>query len=296
VRGGGLFEVGYRQHEVLQGAWRGKAMPARGLHQRGSSRRYATLVMNLQFSILMAQTPHCIAHGGGRRCQHEGFSKYALGDTEHCRVHGGGRRCQHEGCVKGAEGGATSTVRHIARRMARQALPEGGLHEVRCRWRDAELQGGMEEASAASTRTAPRRLLTAAHLTARRMEAASAASRRAAPSPLDPAIRNIARRTAGAGAASTWAAPRQLRQAARNIAGLMGVTGAASTRAAPNQSDKLPEVCTARYVSSARSPTMHKTMHLSSVARPRRPKPRVGACENSPGGGWSVRDHPQQPK
>jgi hypothetical protein len=35
-------------------------------------------VMNLQFSILMAQTngtPHCIAHGGGRRCQHAGCSK-----------------------------------------------------------------------------------------------------------------------------------------------------------------------------------------------------------------------------
>jgi hypothetical protein len=26
---------------------------------------------------------HCAAHGGGKRCQHEGCSKSAIGDTEH---------------------------------------------------------------------------------------------------------------------------------------------------------------------------------------------------------------------
>jgi hypothetical protein len=52
-------------------------------------------------------TPHCSAHGGGRRCQHEGCSKGARGDTEHCKAHGGGRRCQKEGCLKSAEGGGT---------------------------------------------------------------------------------------------------------------------------------------------------------------------------------------------
>jgi hypothetical protein len=48
------------------------------LSQGSCSRRHATLVMNLQSSILMAQTtcmPHCLAHGGGRRCQKEGCSK-----------------------------------------------------------------------------------------------------------------------------------------------------------------------------------------------------------------------------
>jgi hypothetical protein len=99
----------FRRHAALQGAWRRQAVPAQGLHQvrsrryrylygvlRGArrrqavlqvegrlsqgscSRRHATLVMNLQSSILMAQTtcmPHCLAHGGGRRCQKEGCSK-----------------------------------------------------------------------------------------------------------------------------------------------------------------------------------------------------------------------------
>jgi hypothetical protein len=39
----------------LQRAWRGQTLPARGLYQV-CSRRHAPLVMNLQFSILMAQT------------------------------------------------------------------------------------------------------------------------------------------------------------------------------------------------------------------------------------------------
>jgi hypothetical protein len=55
-----------------------------------------------------------------------------------------------------------------------------------------------------------------------------------------------------------------------------------TTRTASSQSLKLPAVCTARYVSSASSPTMRRTMHRNSVARPRRPKPRVGSrssCE-----------------
>jgi hypothetical protein len=128
-------------------------------------------------------TGACIAHGGGRRCQHDGCLKSALGDTEHCVAHGGGRRCQKEGC------------------------------------------------------------------------------------------------------------PRQLRQVAHRTASRMGAAGAASWRAAPRQSLELPAVCTARYVSSASSPTMRRTVHSNSVARPRRPKPRVGS--RTDGGGWRVRGHPQ---
>ena len=53
-------------------------------------------------------TPHCSAHGGGKRCQMEGCNKGAVsGGTPHCTAHGGGRRCETEGCDKAAEGGGT---------------------------------------------------------------------------------------------------------------------------------------------------------------------------------------------
>jgi hypothetical protein len=45
-----------------------------------------------------------IAHGGGRRCQHDGCEKGAVGGgTPFCIAHGGGRRCQHDACTKGAQ-------------------------------------------------------------------------------------------------------------------------------------------------------------------------------------------------
>ena len=58
-------------------------------------------------------TEHCIAHGGGRRCQHENCSTAAQGGTPLCIAHGGGRRCQMEGCAKSAQGGTqiSGTVR-----------------------------------------------------------------------------------------------------------------------------------------------------------------------------------------
>jgi hypothetical protein len=44
-------------HGRLRGAWRGQALPDAGLPRGRCSRgRHAPLVMNLQFSILMAQT------------------------------------------------------------------------------------------------------------------------------------------------------------------------------------------------------------------------------------------------
>jgi hypothetical protein len=52
----GLLQGGcYRRH-AEQGAWRRQEVPARGLLQISCYRRHAPLVMNLQFSILMAQT------------------------------------------------------------------------------------------------------------------------------------------------------------------------------------------------------------------------------------------------
>jgi hypothetical protein len=49
-------------------------------------------------------TPHCKAHGGGKRCQEADCTKGAEGDTGHCSAHGGGKRCQEADCTKGARG------------------------------------------------------------------------------------------------------------------------------------------------------------------------------------------------
>jgi hypothetical protein len=55
-----------------------------------------------------ATRPHCIAHGGGRRCLQEGCSTGAAdGGPQYCIAHGGGRRCQKEGCTKAAASGGT---------------------------------------------------------------------------------------------------------------------------------------------------------------------------------------------
>jgi hypothetical protein len=100
-----------------------------------------------------------------------------------------------------------------------------------------------------------------------------------------------ASRTEGAGAASTWAAPWLLLEVARLTARRMEGASAANKRAAPSQSLELPAVCTAGYVSSASSPTMRRTMHRNSVARPRRLKPRSWRiwCEDSTGDGAAHR-------
>ena len=43
-------------------------------------------------------TEYCVAHGGGKRCQHEGcLTGAADGGTQHGITHGGSKRCQHEG-------------------------------------------------------------------------------------------------------------------------------------------------------------------------------------------------------
>jgi hypothetical protein len=125
----------------------------------------------------------------------------------------------------------------------------------------------MAAASAASTRAASSQP-EATQSTVSRMAGAGGVNTRAASSPLE-AILGTACCTEGAGGASTRAAPRQLLQAARPIAPRMAGAGAASRRAAPRQSLELPAVCTARCVSSASSPTMRRTMHRNSVARPR---------------------------
>jgi hypothetical protein len=40
----------------------------------------------------------CVAHGGGKRCQHAGgCGKSAQSSTSYCIAHGGGKRCQHAG-------------------------------------------------------------------------------------------------------------------------------------------------------------------------------------------------------
>ena len=82
-RGGGSKSAAFESRQALPGARR----------PQGCSKPAAS-----------AGTQYCIAHGGGRRCQHEGCTKGAVkgGGTQHCQARGGGRRCQHEGCSKSA--------------------------------------------------------------------------------------------------------------------------------------------------------------------------------------------------
>jgi hypothetical protein len=61
------------------------------------------------------------ANGVKRRAAPRGL----FGDTGHCKAHGGGKRCQHEGCPKSAVGG--DTLHCIAHG---QAVPARGLHQV----------------------------------------------------------------------------------------------------------------------------------------------------------------------
>jgi hypothetical protein len=43
---------------------------------------------------------HCIAHRGGRRCEHKGCGTGASCAISLCRAHGGGKTCHHGGCEK----------------------------------------------------------------------------------------------------------------------------------------------------------------------------------------------------
>ena len=121
-------------------------------------------------------TPHCAAHGGGRRCQTVDCSKSAQGDTGHCKGHGGGRRCQTVDCLKSARGDTGHCIGHGGGRRcqhegcSKAAVQDGTDH--------CKTHGG--GAGGASTWAAPRLLRQAAHSIARRMEAAGGASRRAA--------------------------------------------------------------------------------------------------------------------
>jgi len=122
-------------HGILQGAWQGQTVPGGGLFE-GSPRRRS----------------HCVAHGGGRRCQEEGCTKIAQGArlTAWCMaVPDGASR-------KAAPRQLRTAARLTARRMAVAAR----------RW------------------AAPSQLKVAARVTAQRMAVADAASRRAVPSQL----------------------------------------------------------------------------------------------------------------
>ena len=59
-----------------------------------------------------ARGAHCKAHGGGRRCLHRNCTKSAQGGTDRCIAHGGGRRCQEEDCAKSAQGGTDFCKAH----------------------------------------------------------------------------------------------------------------------------------------------------------------------------------------
>jgi hypothetical protein len=73
-----------------------------GLYSNGPDDRSVKLALGyVTAATCGCGTLHCKAHGGGRRCQHEGCSKSAVG-AQYCKAHGGGRRCQQEGCSKAA--------------------------------------------------------------------------------------------------------------------------------------------------------------------------------------------------
>jgi hypothetical protein len=67
----------------------------------------------------------------------------------------------------------------------------------------------------------------------------------------------------------------------------------ASKRAAPSQSLERLAVCTARYVSSASSPTTCRTMHSNSIARPQATGELEELVRDTPPAAGGVRGHPQ---
>eukprot|EP00640_Fibrocapsa_japonica_P001962 CAMPEP_0113936192 /NCGR_PEP_ID=MMETSP1339-20121228/3158_1 /TAXON_ID=94617 /ORGANISM="Fibrocapsa japonica" /LENGTH=534 /DNA_ID=CAMNT_0000938577 /DNA_START=15 /DNA_END=1619 /DNA_ORIENTATION=- /assembly_acc=CAM_ASM_000762 len=61
----------------------------------------------------MARNHHfCSAHGGGIRCVVEGCNRMAVGRVRRCTAHGGGVRCAEPGCPKAAQGPTKHCVRH----------------------------------------------------------------------------------------------------------------------------------------------------------------------------------------
>jgi hypothetical protein len=65
-------------------------VPSRGLPQGSSRRRHTTLVMNLQFSNGPAHRSVKLALGY--------VTAATSGCTPHCQAHGEGKRCKHDGC------------------------------------------------------------------------------------------------------------------------------------------------------------------------------------------------------
>jgi hypothetical protein len=60
---------------------------------------------------------------GRRQCEEAGCSKGGIGGTGYCVAHGGGKRCQHACCLKSAADGGTP----LQGTWRRQAVPRGGL-------------------------------------------------------------------------------------------------------------------------------------------------------------------------
>jgi hypothetical protein len=128
---------GARQPSSALDRCRAGAMGRRQCELEGCSKAAAT-----------GGTQHCVAHGGGKRCQHAGCSKSARGDTEHCIAHGGGggastraaprlletiQSTSDELTVLYSNGPDDRSVKlaHATLRGAwwRQALSEGGLRQ-----------------------------------------------------------------------------------------------------------------------------------------------------------------------
>jgi hypothetical protein len=107
VQGGGLLEASSRRHRVLYRAWRRQACQKEGLPKAATGRKQFCCARRRQALQEEGCTKHdqgrgyCKAHGGGRRCKHEGCPKAARpGSTQHRQAHGGGKHCQRDDCFE----------------------------------------------------------------------------------------------------------------------------------------------------------------------------------------------------
>ena len=72
---------------------------ARRMAEAGAARRRAASSL---LEVIRNTASRMAVAGGARR---RAASREPKGGTSHCKAHGGGRRCQHEGCLKAAQGG-----------------------------------------------------------------------------------------------------------------------------------------------------------------------------------------------
>jgi hypothetical protein len=128
-----------RRTAGVNGAKR-KTAPRESKAGRGTARRTAGVngANTRTASLLLEATRGTVRRMAEANGASTGCTKSAQGGgTPHCKAHGGGKRCQHEGCPKSAVTGGTP---HCIAHARGQTVPRRGLHQGRAR-RDGVLQG-----------------------------------------------------------------------------------------------------------------------------------------------------------